>query len=206
MVARASDVYDGGSAQGVAQHDRCGQQDDGAGLMRGSERDRHDQQQGRDAERYLHRCCGEQCPQSDAGGGGEGGAKAGGPQQQHRGGGRHRQQAMVELDRGNVFEPVADEGVELGVAGRDQPSVHQRKGVVSEPGAGAGDKPAGGDCQPDEQDHGLGGSPPQESSLSAPGGGEGRGEVGEPGAIVGVRLTLPLRCPLPRPAEGRRGK
>ena len=110
MVARARYVYEGRSAQGVAQHDRCGQQDDGAGLVRGSERDRHDQQQGRDAERYLHRCCGEQCPQSDASRGGEGGAKAGGPQQQHRGGGRHRQQAMVELNRRDVFEPVADEG------------------------------------------------------------------------------------------------
>jgi hypothetical protein len=41
-------------------------------------------------------------------------------------------------------------------------------------------------------------------SLSAPGGGEGRGEVGDSGVLAGAHLTLPLRGPLPLPPEGRR--
>src|SRR5271156_3332008 len=42
-------VYDGGRTQGVAQDDGGGEQQHGAGLMRGGERDRRHQQQGRDA-------------------------------------------------------------------------------------------------------------------------------------------------------------
>src|SRR5712692_11531731 len=44
--------------------------------------------------------------------------------------------------------------------------------------------------------------------LSAPGGGEGRGEVGDSRALAGTHLTLPRlrRGPLPLPPEGRRGK
>src|SRR5204862_24027 len=44
-------------------------------------------------------------------------------------------------------------------------------------------------------------------SLSAPGGGEGWGEVGDSSAVAGTHLTLPaLRAgPLPLPPEGRRG-
>ena len=42
-------------------------------------------------------------------------------------------------------------------------------------------------------------------SLSAPRGGEGRGEVGEARALADAHLTLPLRGPLPLPPEGRRG-
>jgi len=45
-------------------------------------------------------------------------------------------------------------------------------------------------------------------SLSAPGGGEGRGEVGDCRALASIaHLTLPaLRAgPLPLPPEGRRG-
>src|SRR5207249_9837696 len=46
------------------------------------------------------------------------------------------------------------------------------------------------------------------NSLSAPGGGEGWGEVGDSGALAGTHLTLPaLRDgPLPLPPEGRRGE
>src|SRR5277367_2633881 len=73
---------------------------------------------------------------------------------------------MVELDRGDVLEPVADKWVQLGVAGGYQAPIHQWKGVVSKPGAGAGDKPAGRDCQPDEHDHALCGSPPAGSRSS----------------------------------------
>src|SRR5947207_2197264 len=44
-------------------------------------------------------------------------------------------------------------------------------------------------------------------SLSAPGGGEGRGEVGDSRALADTHLTLPRlgRGPLPLPPEGRRG-
>src|SRR5438128_4192829 len=44
-------------------------------------------------------------------------------------------------------------------------------------------------------------------SLAAPGGGEGRGEVGDSGALADAHLTLPaLRAgPLPLRPEGRRG-
>src|SRR6202022_2124055 len=44
-------------------------------------------------------------------------------------------------------------------------------------------------------------------SLSAPGGGEGRGEVGDSRAPALARLTLPSLCDgsLPLPPEGRRG-
>src|SRR5829696_5141501 len=44
-------------------------------------------------------------------------------------------------------------------------------------------------------------------SLSAPGGGEGWGEVGDSRAVADTHLTLPaLRAgPLPLPSEGRRG-
>src|SRR5882762_6242608 len=42
-------------------------------------------------------------------------------------------------------------------------------------------------------------------SLSALGGGEGRGEVGESRTVAEAHLTLPLRGPLPLPpCEGRR--
>src|SRR6266852_5279429 len=48
----------------------------------------------------------------------------------------------------------------------------------------------------------------QFNSLSAPGGGEGWGEVGDSRALAGTHLTLPsLRDgPLPLPPEGRRGQ
>jgi hypothetical protein len=44
-------------------------------------------------------------------------------------------------------------------------------------------------------------------SLSAPGGGEGRGEVGDFGELAEAHLTFPRlrRGPLPLPPEGRRG-
>ena len=44
--------------------------------------------------------------------------------------------------------------------------------------------------------------------LAAPGGGEGRGEVGESTTLADAHLTLPSRCdgPLPLPPEGRRGE
>jgi hypothetical protein len=47
----------------------------------------------------------------------------------------------------------------------------------------------------------------QNCSLSAPGGGEGWGEVGDSRALADTHLTLPaLRAgPLPLPPEGRRG-
>ena len=48
-----------------------------------------------------------------------------------------------------------------------------------------------------------------EISLSALGGGEGRGEVGDSRAAAETRLTLPVARatgPLPLPPEGRRGK
>ena len=46
------------------------------------------------------------------------------------------------------------------------------------------------------------------SPLSAPGGGEGWGEVGDSPAVADAHLTLPpLRDgPLPLPPEGRRGE
>ena len=79
------------------------------------------------------------------------------PQQHDDDGRRHGQQAMVELHRRDVLEPVEQERVELGIAGGDQPAVHQRKGVVGQPGAGAGDKPAGDDRHGDEaNEHGFG--------------------------------------------------
>ncbi len=46
-------------------------------------------------------------------------------------------------------------------------------------------------------------------SLSAPGGGEGWGEVGDSRTPVEVHLTLPIADamgPLPLPPEGRRGQ
>ena len=45
-------------------------------------------------------------------------------------------------------------------------------------------------------------------SLSAPGGGEGRGEVGDASALADTHLTLPRlrRGPLPLPPEGWRGE
>src|SRR2546428_8116138 len=50
-------------------------------------------------------------------------------------------------------------------------------------------------------------SPSPTSSLSAPGGGEGRGEVGDARALGNTHLTLPRlrRGPLPLPPDGRRG-
>ena len=48
----------------------------------------------------------------------------------------------------------------------------------------------------------------QNCSLSAPGGGEGWGEVGDLGTVIdAAHLTLPRlrRGPLPLPPEGRRG-
>jgi hypothetical protein len=53
----------------------------------------------------------------------------------------------------------------------------------------------------------MSGSNRVEFSLSAPGGGEGRGEVGDSRAVACTHLTLPaLRAgPLPLPPEGRRG-
>src|SRR5690242_4499280 len=47
----------------------------------------------------------------------------------------------------------------------------------------------------------------QQCSLSAPGGGEGRGEVGDCGTLGDTHLTLPaLRAgPHPLPPKGRRG-
>src|SRR5882672_5186078 len=44
-------------------------------------------------------------------------------------------------------------------------------------------------------------------SLSAPGGGEGRGEVGDSRALADAHLTLPAAPPRapPSPPEGRRG-
>ena len=56
---------------------------------------------------------------------------------------RNGEQAVVELHRRDILEPIQDEGAELGIAGGDEPAVHQRKGVVGQPGAGTGDKPAG---------------------------------------------------------------
>src|SRR5438132_124215 len=49
--------------------------------------------------------------------------------------------------------------------------------------------------------------PSCEDSLSAPGGGEGWGEVGDARALANTHLTLPRlrRGPLPLPPEGRRG-
>src|SRR6266478_7270887 len=49
---------------------------------------------------------------------------------------------------------------------------------------------------------------PSGFSLSAPGGGEGWGEVGDSRAVAGTHLTLPRlrRGPLPLPPEGRRGE
>jgi len=47
-----------------------------------------------------------------------------------------------------------------------------------------------------------------EISLSAPGGGEGWGEVGDSRALAETHLTLPVAAatgPLPLPAKGRRG-
>src|SRR6266478_5844863 len=47
----------------------------------------------------------------------------------------------------------------------------------------------------------------KDASLSALGGGEGRGEVGDSRALADTHLTLPAlrRGPLPLPPEGRRG-
>ena len=53
--------------------------------------------------------------------------------------------------------------MELCVAGRHEPAVHQRKGIVGQPGAGAGDKAAGKDRQRDEDKHGFGSPPPARS-------------------------------------------
>jgi len=74
------------------------------------------------------------------------------PQREHGGEGRHGEEAMVELDRGDGLEPVQPEGLERGIAGRDEASVHQRESVVGEPGIEAGDEAAGEDRQEDQGD------------------------------------------------------
>ena len=50
--------------------------------------------------------------------------------------------------------------MELGVAGRHEPAVHQRKGVVGQSGARPGDKAAGKDRQRDQHEHGFASPPP----------------------------------------------
>src|SRR5437762_13981817 len=113
---------------------------------------------------------------------------------------------MVELDGCDVLEPIADKGLQLGIAHRQEASVHQREGIVDETGMQPGDKAAGDDGQRDERDDRLGGAPPARAdgySLSALGG----GEVGDSRALAKTHLTLPSLGdgPLPLPLEGWRG-
>ena len=144
---------------------------------------------------------------------------AGGGDQHDRRECRHRQQPVVELDRGDVGEQIADERVKLGIVGRNETAVHQREGVVDEPGAGAGDKPAGRDRQSDQEDDGVGRPPPARDVIfslsSRRPWGEGRVRGADdrgcgaahltPGSGPGQALP-PLRAgPLPLPREGRRG-
>ena len=50
---------------------------------------------------------------------------------------------MIELDRCDILEPVHNKRVQPGIIGRDHTPVHQRKGVVGQPGLEARDKAAG---------------------------------------------------------------
>ncbi len=81
---------------------------------------------------------------------GKGAALARSPQPEDRGDRGHRQDAVVELHRGEILEPVADERCELRIPRRDKAPIHQREGVVGEPRVEPGDKSAGDDRQANE--------------------------------------------------------
>ena len=63
----------------------------------------------------------------------------------------------------------------------------------------------GGDFESEVAGAAMTGIDDRDLSLSAPGGGEGRGEVGDDRALAEAHLTLPLRGSLPLPPKGRRG-
>ena len=155
-------------AQCVPEHDRGGQQQNRAGLMRGAERDRHDEQQGRDAERELQQSGSEQHMQREAGRARQRRPLPPSQSSTHAGRRRHRQQAMVELHRGDILEPVQHERLQLRIAGRHETAVHQRKRVVDQPGMQPGDKPARDDRQRDETDNRLGGAAPAKAAKLRP--------------------------------------
>src|SRR5260370_42560539 len=63
----------------------------------------------------------------------------------------------------------------------------------------------GGDLEGEVAGAAMAGIDDRDLSLSAPGGGEGRGEVGDDRSFAEAHLTLPLSGSLPLPLKGRRG-
>ena len=72
---------------------------------------------------------------------------------------------MIELHRADILEPVADPGLQLGIAGRHEAAVHQWKRVVDEPRMQPGDKAARDNRQRHQADDPLRAPPPARRDL-----------------------------------------
>src|SRR5260221_13642409 len=143
----------GVSAQRVARGERRGEEQHGAGLVGGGERDRHDQEQGGDTEGDLQERHRQKGVEGAAAACGKRMTMGGEPEGDDRGHARQRQQAVIELNGGDVLEEIAPPGLQLPIALGDETAVHQREGIVGETGIEPGDEAAGEQGQEDERDN-----------------------------------------------------
>ena len=109
------------------RHDR-----EGPRLVGRAQRDGHVHQQRGHAQRSLRGGPDEGGPHQDALRSRQTGAAERRPQGTRAAQRRHGESAVVELDVRRVLEEVADAQLRIPVLLRDQPPLHQRKGVVRE--------------------------------------------------------------------------
>ncbi len=111
--------------------------------MGDAERDRHPCEQGRDAERDLKQDDHRDDIDRQTGPPRQPGASRRKPEPEHRKRRGHRQDPMVELHRRRILEEVPEQRVEEERTLGHQPTVHQGKGVVHQPGIQPGNEGAG---------------------------------------------------------------
>ena len=125
----------GGEGGGEEQHGAC--------LVRSGEGKRHDEKQGADPEGDLQDRHRQKGIEGAAPARGQRMAMSRVPKHDDRGEAQQRENAVIELNRGDVLEEIAPPGLELPVARGNEPSVHQREGILGKAGIEPGDEAAG---------------------------------------------------------------
>src|SRR4030095_6972673 len=134
---------DPNSAQCGCDVERRPEDEYGAGLMRGCQRHRDNEEQGRDAERNLQRNESKKQMTANARARGQpGGRLESPPQDGHEECQEPSDEAMIELDRRHVPEKMPPPRLEHEDLGGNDSAVHQRKRVVGEASPYSGDEAA----------------------------------------------------------------